>query len=491
MSISPKHGTAIGPSPISIPGNSPGVAGLLLGSGGVLAFLICYLAFDSNSAVAWSVVTITTAGAVAWQRFRANGLLDALGLFSFGFLAYNGILLLRLATMADPTATIYPWPFTQETYGRAGGLNAVAGITILLTATLATRIFGANKRNIRTDATTDGANSGWFYAGLAMYVVGLAMYFLQYQQYGGYFAVMQKGRLLSCDQGDANKLSWPYLMFIVPGIAGMWYAVAGQRKAAWGKWVAWASLVLWCGLELLQGYRLLIVQAVFAVLAVWFTRKRRPFKIDLRVSVLLLVVYGAFASFAYLRNYIPPLFGGEMTAAEAGAAVQSTSWLDAIKPERTELAGPYLSLLQASSGAASILTDISYFEAIPAVLPRALYPGTKPAYFSERFAVSLARGSGPVAGWGFNPVAEAYMNFGIGGIIVIFMLWTLAFFWLDKLKYQAPLGTLLFAVLLAEAIDANRIDFRNIYAIALYFSAGVMLMLFLSKLFTRIARADS
>src|SRR5208283_3520206 len=91
--------------------------GLLLGVSALAAFMICYLMFDTNPAIAWSIVAIAAPGAVLVQRVRDNGLLDALGLFCFTFIAYNGVLLLRLATMDDPTATPYPWAFTPETYG--------------------------------------------------------------------------------------------------------------------------------------------------------------------------------------------------------------------------------------------------------------------------------------------------------------------------------------------------------------------------------------
>ena len=83
---------------------------------------------------------------------------------------------------------------------------------------------------------------------------------------------------------------------------------------------------------------------------------------------------------------------------------------------------------------------------------------------------------------GFNPVAEAYLNFGVFGVIVVFALWTIAFYMLSSCKTRAPIGVLLFAVLLPEAIDANRIDFRNVYCIAVYFAATVLIVYLMATL---------
>ncbi len=470
---------------VALYATGPSFMGVLLGAGIVLAFVVCYFMFPAEPAIAWSILTIAAPGAVAWQRFRRNGLLDCLGLFCFSFLAYNGVLLLRLATMADPTATIYPWPFTQETYAQAGVFDAIAAVTILVTATLAARVFPRPIHSRRDRPIPDGG-SEWLYASLFMYIIGLIMYFLQFQQFGGYFASIQMGRGIYVEHYESAYLSWPYVAFVVPGLAGLWYSSGGKDGPAGGRWISWGALILWCGLAVVQGIRLLVIQAVLTVLAVTFAKKRRALTLDIRFAALLLVAYAGLAIFAYLRTLIPPLIGGEMTTAEAEVAVENTSLLDTLKPERMELAGQYLSLLEVASKANSIPAVISYFEALPAVLPRALYPGTKPAYLSERFSVSVSRSNGPASGWGFNPVAEASMNFGIGGIVVVFMLWTLAFYGLDSIKERAPLGTLASSVLIFEAIDVNRIDFRNVYGIAVYFTFGIMLMLILSKLFAKM-----
>jgi hypothetical protein len=469
---------------------SPDAIGLLspiaplLSFGALFAFLICYLVFDGQPAIAWSIVTIAAPGAIAAQRFRDQGLLDPLGLFCFAFVAYNGVLLLRLATMGDPTATPYPLSFTQEAYGRAGLLNAIAAVTIFATATVASRVLPTKTHFDQVKASHPGRNSAaWFYSGLIMYVIGLAMYFLEYDQIGGYLAGIKGGRGNRFDEFHSAALSWPYLAFLIPGLAAVWYSAAHTSTKA-TKWIARAALVLWCGLLVPQGDRLLVLQAILATAAVSFVCRRRKLALGIRLCVLLTLAYIALAAFGYLRVAIAPWVSGEMTNADVEFFLATDPLGDHLKPERSELAGPYLSLLQVTTDSqGDILQGNSYANAIMSVLPKALYPGTKPIYLSELFAQTIHRGKGPVSGWGFNPVAEAYLNFGMIGIVFPFMLWTIAFYVLSALKVYPPVGTLIFAVLLPEAIDANRMDFRNVYCIVVYFTAGVAITFMLTKFF--------
>jgi hypothetical protein len=461
--------------------------GSLMGFGAILAFLVCYLVFDARPAIAWAIVTIAAPGAVAVRRFREEGLLDALGIFCFVFVAYDGVLLLRLATMNDLTATPYPWPFTQEVYTQTGILGAVAAITIFLTSVLVERISPARRRadQVGTDAR-DSNWSAWFHAGLIMYLVGLVLYFLQYQQIGGYLAGLKAGRGNRFDQFREAGLSWPYMAFLLPGLASIWYSseLDGTRGK---KWTARFTLTLWCGLLLVQGDRLPILQAVMTVVAVCFSAKGRKLRMRLRLGVLFAVAYLALAAFGYLRVIIGPIVRNEMTQADTESFVETNPLFDEVKPENSELAGPYLSLLAVvNQQTGDILSRNSYVESLLSVIPKVLYPGTKPIYLSERFANVIHAGNGPVSGWGFNPVAEAYLNFGTGGVVLVFMLWTLTFSALSALKYWHPMGTLIYAVLLSEAIDANRIDFRNIYSIAFYFIGGVLLMRLLTRILEEI-----
>ncbi len=455
----------------------------IIAVGAIFAFLTCYFWFDRQPAIAWSIVTITACGAVAVRRFRDHGVLDPLGIFAFAFAAYNGVLLLRLASMKDPTGTSYPWPFTQDAYGDAGALGAIAALTILFTANFMERLYPTKEpsRHINL-GDPQGAPQAWLHAGMIIYAIGIGMYFLEYQQIGGYLAGLESGRGNRFSAFHDAGLSWPYLAFVLPGLAAVWYA-AERSPTKVKKWIARTALLIWCALLLPQGERLLVIQAILAVAAVSFVIRGRKLRVGLGLCALLLLAYCAAAFFGYARVAIAPRVSGEMTNADVEHFIGSENLLDQIKPENTELAGPYLSLLQiVTDSQGDILQGNSYANAVMSVLPKALYPGTKPIYLSELFAQTIHRGKGPVSGWGFNPVAEAYVNFGTVGIVFTFVLWTIAFYALSALKAYPPGGTLIFAVLLPEAIDANRMDFRNVYCIVVYFTASVVIASLLVKL---------
>ncbi len=57
----------------------------------------------------------------------------------------------------------------------------------------------------------------------------------------------------------------------------------------------------------------------------------------------------------------------------------------------------------------------------------------------------------------------------------MFVLWTLFFLVAGALRHRGAWGTLVSAVLLSEVVNANRIDFRNVYCETTYFVVGTML----------------
>ena len=196
------------------------------------------------------------------------------------------------------------------------------------------------------------------------------------------------------------RLSWPYLPFVLVGLAATWYG-AEQSPSSVQRWVARIALILWCGLVIPQGNRLLVVQAVLAVLAICCLVRGRKVSVGFKFCAVLLLAYCAAAFFGYLRILIPATLSGEMNSADVTYFLQEASPIEQIKPEHSELAGPYLSLLQAATNShGEILDGNSYALGFISILPKFLYPGDKPIYLSERFAESVHSGDGPVAGWG-------------------------------------------------------------------------------------------
>ncbi len=124
---------------------------------------------------------------------------------------------------------------------------------------------------------------------------------------------------------------------------------------------------------------------------------------------------------------------------------------------------------------------LSYATSIPAVVPRALYPGTKIPAISTDLGDALYEGVGPVYGWGFSPVAEGFANFGLPGAFGTMVLWSMFFAWLGSNRYRSLAGLVVCATLLQEAVNANRIDFRYVYFESVYCVIAAMLALVVMK----------
>jgi oligosaccharide repeat unit polymerase len=429
--------------------------------------------FDgSNAAVSLAMFVTLLSGLTAVWRFRQHGI-EPLAMFCFAFSLYDGLLLFRLATIGDDSVLVYPTTFSGDTYAAAGVLCAIAATSVLGTALFCDGI--AKQRPSSRPPRPRCASTGWFCSGLSMYAVGVVLYYLQFQQFGGYFVslAMDRGERFEL-AGSEGALSYPYLAFVVPGIACLCYAAESGRSRI-QRITCYALTAVWCTLVLLQGDRRLLLQAFLTVTGVLSVVKPKSLELKTRTWVLMAAAYLAFASFGYARSTIYMVASGQETtngAIDQLSSDWSSKW---ITPERSEFAGPYLSLLSAVSQSTRHLYGSSYYESFLTVLPRFLYPGQKPELLTHEFDEEVHRGGGVVSGWGYNPVAEAYLNFGSVGVALAFVLWTLFFLAVGSMRHRSTLGTLVSAVLLSEAVNANRIDFRNVYGETVYLGAGVLI----------------
>jgi hypothetical protein len=439
----------------------------------VLVVLVLQTLDNAYAAVSLALLTTVLSAFTAWWRFRRHGV-EPLALFCLAFSLYDGVLLFRLATLGDDSILVYPTTFSDNTYAAAGVLCAIAAATILVTAILWESIVEPRHWG-RTRSGWSGAATGWFWSGVSMYAAGVVLYFLQFQQLGGYFVALatERGERFEL-AGDPNALSYPYLAFVIPGIACMCYG-SESNKSAGQRVTCYSFVAVWCGLVLLQGDRRLLLQAVLTTVGVLTALRPNFLRLKFHNWVLIAAAYMAFSIFGYARSLITTVANGRLSPREAVAELTNTWSTDWVMPEHTEFAGPYLSLLSAVSADTQQLYGSSYYESLLTVLPRFLYPGAKPQVLSEGFAAQVHRGGGAVSGWGYNPVAEAFVNFGSVGVALVFVLWTLFFLIVGALRNRGAWGTLVSATLLSEAITANRIDFRNVYWETTYFVAGVML----------------
>ena len=100
------------------------------------------------------------------------------------------------------------------------------------------------------------------------------------------------------------------------------------------------------------------------------------------------------------------------------------------------------------------------------ILPRSLYPGEKPLTIAQSFANYIHDVYYPfresVIGWGFSPIAEAYINFGVIGVFIIFLLLSVLFKGISKIKWETNHGILIASILIPQAFNLNRINFSSV-----------------------------
>lgn len=419
----------------------------------------------------------------AYAAARENGIMDPTTLFPAFFGLYNGVLLIRFLSDEARSHLSYPVTFGPEVFFRAGVLSALSAIFIAITWALWKR--PVQKRVFPPDV------AGWFTVGIMLYAIGLAFYFLGYLQIGGYRAALAMNRVERF-QRMTEIFSLPATNFVLVGLAMM--AASSLGGAGLRRIATFLLTGLWCVIVMAQGDRRLVLQAVFVVVsAVMFTSLSSA-RLKLKHLLIAIVAYAGFSIAGELRLLIPyiasgkALYSADLHMHRISDVGDMDFFLDSIKPESTELAGPYLSVLYNVEHVKNYSFGRSYIGSIFAFLPRVLYPGTKPLSATEQLDREMHRGAGPVSGWGYSPIAEAFQNFGMPGVCVISSLWMGAFIVLSGFR-NSQWGLLVAAVLSSETVNVNRIDFRTVYLESFFCIVGLLLAsLVLRVLYPKIDR---
>jgi hypothetical protein len=405
----------------------------------------------------------------AYAAARENGIMDPTTLFPAFFGLYNGVLLIRFLSDEARSHLSYPVTFGPEVFFRAGVLSTLSAIFIAITWAVWKR--PVQKRVVPLDV------AGWFTVGTMLYAIGVAFYFLQYLQLGGYGAALAMNRVERY-QRMTETFSFPSTNFVMVGLAMMTASSYGRGLR---RITTFVLMGLWCVIVMGQGERRMVLQAVFAVISAAMFTSLSSTRLKLKHLLIAIVAYAGFSIAGEFRLLIPYIAGGKaLYSADLNVPHHRVSdlsdmdfFLDSMKPEYTELAGPYLSVLYNSERVKDYSFGRSYIGSIFAFLPRVLYPGTKPLSATEQLDREMHRG-GPVSGWGYSPIAEAFQNFGTPGVCVISSLWMGAFIVLSGFR-NSGWGLLVAAVLSSETVNVNRIDFRTVYLESFFCIVGVLL----------------
>lgn len=436
-----------------------------------IAAFLAWFANPGDLTLPLGLVSLLPPLCVAIIRALRHGLADPLALFSLCFAAYNGVLLVRMNYGVDPRET--PFATDGPMLFHAGLLSAIGSLGLVFGWLLSS--------DGRTEAVKQRSSSectASFVTGMFFYLAGIALYMIQYWQVGGYMSAiaMDRGQRFEMLKGT---VSMPYEGFVLAGLGLMVYAGVGVAKSR--LILASAACLVWMALVLVQGDRRLALQMILAVGVVIgtlrpnFTKIRPLALVAVGVGYLVAVIFGQY------RTLIYDLAAGRSTLKQAQVAAESEDSIMG-KPEESELGGPYISVLYYSKESEPLRWGSSYAMSIPAVVPRALYPGVKrPAISADLDLALWEGGTGPVYGWGFSPIAEGFANFGLAGPFVVMALWSLFFGWLGTNRFRSLTGMMVCATLLQEAVNANRIDFRYVYFESVYCGGTALIAVFMVK----------
>ena len=241
-------------------------------------------------------------------------------------------------------------------------------------------------------------------------------------------------------------------------------------------------LVLWTLFEFLQGNRHLIVY--LWIIAIGASTIFVEFKLrNLRnIAILGIVGYGLLAFVSGIRSVLPGFFRGENTVSDIINASSSFSW-NGLRPSNNEFGGPFYSLVQTVNAPSPLYLGETYLDAVFMILPTRLYPGIKPAGVAADFAESVQMRFPTLAGvgFGFSPVAEAYLNYSFPGIPLVFFLIALGWHWVGTLRYKGFQGILAYLVIIPECINFNRYSLDGVLQEAAFAIIIVWIMSQLSK----------
>jgi hypothetical protein len=402
---------------------------------------------------------------VAWAAARQKSLVVPFVLFAATYGGYNGLLLMRLACL---NWSDYPYPIelTNAAIVKSGVLSALGAVGIVLAW-----LFRTDRGPLRPVDLTPQISGNAFRIGVVLFFATLGLYWLQMHQMGGFVAVMSTERVERF-QLMKDTFSIPYIPSICTTVGLLFVGSAGKKLP---RRVAWLAFAFWAAVLGLQGDRGVILQVTMVVAAILGTMC--PSLCRIRIATLAgagLLIFVALV-FEQVRPFLALAAAGGGDIAVLGEYAGHIDLSRSIQPEKSELGGPYLSVIESASIPRQMLLGKSYLEAIPMFLPRFLYPGRKSPDLSTELAESVSFGDAYVMGWGYSPVAEAYRNFGIGGVPIVLAAWGTLFLWLGRMQSRGLWGLLASSTLLMEAVVVNRIDFRSIY-IGTVFNLGVLLI---------------
>ena len=434
-------------------------------------------------------------------RVKNYGISDPLFIFLLFFLFYNGIVLLNFSSFIKNgffSIELFPVSFRAETVSFAGLLSLSALLGTILGSWLYRILFPLNKEIKYNKGIEDISIRFLLFWAFVFYIAGIAMLFLSYSSVGGFFGSLSIDRLQRLNT-LANASTLPYPGFIFVSLAILFYVSFKKKKFS----LLLFSLFLlsfWAVLLLLQGDRRFLIYSILIVSALWgmvegdkIVKKFSTRKIVIFIFVIF-IGYITFSFFSGIRFLIPLLISKKWTWSYSLTWIKEHISIDWFMPGKTEFGAPYLSLLYYIENKADRLLGSSYAFSVPYLLPRSLYPGVKPTFLADNFAIRIHDEffsfKDAIKGWGYSPVAEAFQNFGTLGPFLVFTVFGFFVESLSKLRNGSFWGQLVFLIALPELLNFNRMCFTPVFQEFVYFLVPVILLFLVYEVFSFKRKSD-
>lgn len=399
------------------------------------------------------------------SRFRkSKDFMDFGIIFSLFFIAYNIVLLLNVSfnfIFLGFNENSYPVDFEEDVYVKSSVVTFLACLGLLLGEKII--VLGRNDKFVKPFLNNKLNSKVYYISGIVVFLLGLFLLFLDFERIGGFYYALTLERGVRMELLSQTRGNIPYYSFIYSGVALLTYSLGNLRLRSVKGTLLVALLAIWSVLMLIQGDRRFLLYSLLIFASVYLFNKKINIKKNL---ALVSILYILFAFFQQIRYMIPLILNGTLSLFDAISRIQKDFNIEWVLPVSTEVAGPYFTLLWHLKYDFTPLYGYSYIMSIPNILPRSLYPGEKPLTIAQSFANYIHDVYYPfresVIGWGFSPIAEAYINFGVIGVFIIFLLLSVLFKGISKIKWETNHGILIASILIPQAFNLNRINFSSV-----------------------------
>lgn len=326
----------------------------------------------------------------------------------------------------------------------------------------------------------------YFKFGFIFFIIGMIFYFINLFRFGGFLSVIKMQRMSLYQELSSARGFLPYSIFIFPGIASMLIG-AKYTKNKKKLYLTFSLIIIWILITMFTGDRRYILYTIMITGYIFFIEKTDDKKFLKIFIVGILIFYLLFAYFEKTRVLIPYLMSGQYSFKWALDWMYKFFLQPWYLPLQNELGGPYLTLLYYLSKGTPFLLGKTYFYAIVYLFPRLFLPFEKLPTISQEFSILIHNEylstSLTIKGWGFNPVAEAYINFGFIGPFIIFFI--LSFFidyiqnkFISNLNYD---NLLIFSNIVCFTFTFNRTGFAELFQELVFLIIGCYLLINLIK----------